>query len=141
MKELELNWRVDMEITMDRGNIHEFLEKDGTVNGRALVVSAQNRCRDNIVNILKLSPVGNGPDAVTVAYNSRDKAWWYVHCGCVSYAYRDRLGVKVGSVSEDTMATVDERIKDQLGLKETVSYKKLYEDMMEKIGGDKDAEL
>lgn len=123
-----------MEITMDRGNIHEFLDKFGNVDGRALVVSDQSRNRDNVISILKLSPVGTGPDAVVVAYDTATDKYWYVHCGCVSYAYRNRLGRKTGALTESTMEMVDKRIMEQLGLKEeTVSYKKLYEGLIERM--------
>lgn len=122
-----------MDNAKDRGNIYEFINKDGEPNGKALVISSQKRCRDNLVSILKLSPVGNGTDAVAIAYNSQEGIYWYVHCGCVSYAYKDKLGKRTGEVSEQKMREIDDRIREQLGLDGIASYKDLYEDLLQKV--------
>ena len=123
-----------MEYTADRGGIYEFIESDGRIKNRVLVISNQSRNRDNLVSILRLSPVGNGNDAVAVDYDSKTGEYWYVHCGCVSYAYRNRLGKKTGEVFDGTMKRVDNLVREQLGLsEETTTYKKLYDELMDKL--------
>lgn len=124
-----------MDLNIERGSIYEYIEKDGTIRNRVLIVADKSRSRDNIQSALRLSPAKEGGDTVLVEYDSETGTYWYVHCGCVSYVYRNRLGRKTGEVLEATMETINEVMKQQLGLEdEAVSYKKLYEDM---IGGIK----
>lgn len=130
-----------MEFSADRGSIYEFIESDGTVKNRVLVVSDQSRSRENIISALRLSPAKEGRDTIMVDYDSKTGCYWYVHCGCVSYVYRNRLGRKTGEVLETTMKEIDVLMREQLGLTEDkVTYKELYENLLNKVMSKEDKE-
>lgn len=112
-----------------RGHVYEFVEKDGvTVKNRVLVVSADSRAGDKLISILMLGDIGFGHDAVRVGKQ-------YVHCGCVTYCSRDRLGRMVGKVSKSAMEDIDFMLAKELGLVSArlTVYKELYDDMLRKM--------
>lgn len=112
-----------------RGHVYEFVEKDGvTVKNRVLVVSADSRAGDKLISILMLGDIGFGHDVVRVGKQ-------YVHCGCVTYCSRDRLGRMVGKVSKSAMEDIDFMLAKELGLVSArlTVYKELYDDMLRKM--------
>lgn len=111
-----------------RGHVYEFIEKDGTVKNRALVVSADTRAGDRLVSILMLGDVNLGYDVVKIGKQ-------YVHCGCVTYCSRDRLGKLIGKASKQAMEDVDFMLAKELGLVSArlTVYKELYDGMLRKM--------
>ena len=112
-----------------RGHVYEFVEKDGaTVKNRVLVVSADSRAGDKLISILMLGDIGFGHDVVKIGKQ-------YVHCGCVTYCSRDRLGRLIGKASKQAMADVDFMLAKELGLVSArlTVYKELYDDMLRKM--------
>ena len=112
-----------------RGHVYEFVEKDGiTVKNRVLVVSADSRAGDKLVSILMLGDIGFGHDVVKIGKQ-------YVHCGCVTYCSRDRLGRMIGKVSKSAMEDIDFMLAKELGLVSArlTVYKELYDDMLRKM--------
>lgn len=112
-----------------RGHVYEFVEKDGvTVKNRVLVVSADSRAGDRLVSILMLGDIGFGHDVVKVGKQ-------YVHCGCVTYCSRDRLGRMIGKASKQAMEDIDFMLAKELGLVSArlTVYKELYDDMLRKM--------
>jgi len=111
-----------------RGHVYEFIEKDGTVKNRVLVVSADTRAGDRLVSILMLGDIGFGHDVVKIGKQ-------YVHCGCVTYCGRDRLGRMIGKASKQAMEDVDFMLAKELGLVSArlTVYKELYDDMLRKM--------
>jgi hypothetical protein len=109
--------------------VYEFVEKDGaTVKNRVLVVSADSRAGDKLISILMLGDIGFGHDVVKIGKQ-------YVHCGCVTYCSRDRLGRLIGKASKQAMADVDFMLAKELGLVSArlTVYKELYDDMLRKM--------
>lgn len=111
-----------------RGHVYEFIEKDDTIKNRVLVVSSDARAGDRLVSILMLTDSHLGNDVVKVGKQ-------YVHCGCVTYCARERLGRMIGKVSKQAMEDIDFQLGKELGLvsaRMTV-YKELYDDMLRKM--------
>ena len=112
-----------------RGHVYEFVEKDGiTVKNRVLVVSADSRAGDKLISILMLGDISFGHDVVKVGKQ-------YVHCGCVTYCSRDRLGRMIGKASKQAMEDIDFMLAKELGLVSArlTVYKELYDDMLRKM--------
>jgi hypothetical protein len=112
-----------------RGHVYEFVEKDGiTVKNRVLVVSADSRAGDKLISILMLGDIGFGHDVVKIGKQ-------YVHCGCVTYCSRDRLGRMIGKASKQAMEDIDFMLAKELGLVSArlTVYKELYDDMLRKM--------
>lgn len=112
-----------------RGHVYEFVEKDGiTVKNRVLVVSADSRAGDKLISILMLGDIGLGHDVVKIGKR-------YVHCGCVTYCSRDRLGRMIGKASKQAMEDIDFMLAKELGLVSArlTVYKELYDDMLRKM--------
>ena len=112
-----------------RGHVYEFVEKDGvTIKNRVLVVSADSRAGDKLVSILMLGDIGFGHDVVKIGKQ-------YVHCGCVTYCSRDRLGRMIGKASKQAMEDIDFMLAKELGLVSArlTVYKELYDDMLRKM--------
>jgi len=119
-------------IPADRGCIYEFIETDGTVKNYVLVISSNIRSMDKLISILMLGDSKSGFDVIPIDLMGSIK---YVHCGLVTYAARARLGKKIGMVNMDVMGIIDNEIRRNLGIENTdmVSYKSLYEDLINKI--------
>lgn len=115
----------------ERGCIYEFIEKDGTHKNDVLVVSSNSRATDKIISILMLRDGLNGNDVVRIRYNNRDRV---VHCGCVTFVDRSRLGGKLAKVSDKVMDDISLFMASQLGIdKDGKVYKALYEDLLNRV--------
>ena len=115
----------------ERGQIREFIEKDETIKNCVLVVSSNERKYDKIVSIIMLRAIPTGSDTVRIP--SDDGGTYYASCGLVTYVHRSRLGAVKALLTEEKMAEIDERIADNLGIKEDTPYKELYENLLEKV--------
>lgn len=113
-----------------RGVIYNFIEKDGGIKNKVLVVSAEHRREDNIISILMLGTKYTGKDCIEILLGEEK---WFVHCGLVTYTSRTRLGEEVGKIDEETQRRITNNMAYQLGINENMDYKKLYEDILQKI--------
>ena len=115
----------------ERGGIYEFIEKDGSTKNITLVVSSNKRKTDKRVSTVMLGDNNIGSDVVTVEVGGRFK---YIHCGMISYSMRNRLGNKLGQLSEDKMKEIDRCILEQFGLSyvldAAIRYEKMYQDLV-----------
>lgn len=116
-----------------RGQVYEFLDRsEESMRRYAVIVSNENRCMSKIINILLtgLSPVGD--DVVPVVINDKQK---FLHCGCVTYCRKEKIGEYVGELDAETMEVIDCALKEALGLVTTEKYEKLlaeYNNILEK---------
>lgn len=113
-----------------RGVIYNFIEKDGTSKNKVLVVSAEHRREDNIISILMLGTKYTGKDCIEINTQGEN---WFVHCGLVTYTSRTRLGEEVGKIDEETQRRITNNMAYQLGINDELDYKKLYEDILQRI--------
>ena len=114
----------------DRGYIYEFLETDGTHEGKyCVVVSSQKRAYDKLVSILMINDTRAGYDVVKFGFQGETK---YVHAGLITYVRRDRLGRRVTEFPKKAMSSVDLLMANELGLdrEKALIYKVLYDDLI-----------
>ena len=110
----------------DRGGIFEFIEKDGSVKNLTLVVSSDRRKTDKRVSTVMLGDSNIGSDVVMVEVDGKFR---FIHCGMISYSMRNRLGKKIGQLSEEKMREIDRCIIEQYGLDYIMDKAKMYEKM------------
>lgn len=115
----------------ERGKIYDFIESDGTIRNKVLVVSSNGRALDKMISILM---IGDNPAGYDIVPIFLDNKYRYVHCGMVTYAKRCRLGDEVAKVPDYVMEAIDEQICRNLGLDDDLwVYKHLYEELLDKV--------
>ena len=116
------------DVVANRGEVHKFLESDGTYKGKkCLVVSCNRRASERIVSILILSSRASKVNAVDVPVD--DKVM-YANCGLVTYCPRTSIGELIAVAPHEVMDVIDSCIIDELGLGNSTNYKKMYEDLI-----------
>lgn len=115
----------------DRGCVYDFIEKNGTVKNKVIVVSSNGRAFDKLISVLMLGDSPAGYDVVPVKICGKK---YYVHCGMVTYTARAQLGIKLGRVADSVMADIDAQIARNLGIEEEAyMYKRLYNELLDKV--------
>ena len=121
-----------MEIA-ERGYIFDFIETDGSIKNKVLVVSDDSRKKDNIVSIIMLSssskPVSDMVD-ITI-----ENQGWFIHAGLVTFCRRERLGRKYGKIKDKKMQEITELMTEQLGIsrKPKIDYEAMYNSLLDKV--------
>ena len=110
-----------------RGQVREFIEKDGTSDKKALVISDNDRVRTKTASVLVTRQYSSGN---TMASFTIDGEEYFVNCHMVTYCTVDRLGDLVGEV--ENMDEIDDKIMKALGL---WKYKGAYEILKDYVRG------
>lgn len=126
-------------LSAERGYIYEWeYPREPNKYNKVLVISNNNRQNDNLVSILFLSTYrGNGDDVVKVNFEHEA---YCVHTDLITYTQRAYLTRKLAKVSDKTMGQIDLMMSRSLGLpiNENLEYKRLYENLLSNVVGDKD---
>lgn len=118
-------------VKAERGCVYEFFEKDGTSRNLCVVISNNKRASDKIINILMLKDDLPCEDTIDVEVNHQR---YVVHCGCVTYTYRNQLGRKICKLSENKLSAISDSVMAQLGINiPDMGYKQLYELLLDKV--------
>lgn len=91
-----------------RGQIYEYEVKPGDMR-LALVVSADFRAKDDVLNVIILGDEYGGNNCIHVGNYVAD-------CNMVSFAWASRMGKYVGNADEKAMEYIDAEIMKCLGL-------------------------
>lgn len=125
-----------------RGYIYKWHE--GLSDERfVLVVSADNRGNEKLINVLMFGNSWMGRDVIEIN-NKLLGETRYLHCGTVTYVNRNDMSEhSIAQVSEGKMLKVDKLLSVALGitkddvLAELNFYKRKCDDLIEKITGTK----
>lgn len=91
-----------------RGQIYEYEVKPGDMR-LALVVSADFRSKDDVLNVIILGDEYSNSNCIHLDNNIAD-------CNMVSFAWASRIGKYIGQATDDQMQRVDAAIMRCLGL-------------------------
>lgn len=108
--------RLDAMEPVDRMGIYEFIERDGSCKYYCVVVGAEHRKTERFISIIILKDTEEDTgyaDSIGIRLPIGD---FWVHCGMVTYARRDRLGRKVAKVGEKTRKKITRMIGIELGV-------------------------
>jgi mRNA-degrading endonuclease toxin of MazEF toxin-antitoxin module len=126
-----------MAVVAKRGHIYEFDDGKSTDKRYVVIISADFRSTDKMVSTLMLGDSHIGHDVVPIDVQSLG-CTKYLHCGMVTYTKRDILGNDIGELSAEKMKEVEDRICEELDLRQDVQmtanfYEKAYEDLLAKV--------
>ena len=119
------------EIVAVRGHVYDFIETDGSIKNRVLVVSSNRRMKDNIVSVIMLRNRSYGNEVTDILVEDRG---WFVDGCMVTFCRRDRLGKDYGAIKASKLKDITKGIARALDIEVAdVNYKELYEDLLDKV--------
>lgn len=114
-----------------RGHVYDFIETDGSIKNRVLVVSSNRRMKDNIVSVIMLRNRSYGNEVTDILVEDRG---WFVDGCMVTFCRRDRLGKDYGAIKASKLKDITKGIARALDIEVAdVNYKELYEDLLDKV--------
>ena len=119
-----------------RGYIYRFDDNKNSHERYMLVVSSDTRATDKVVSVIMFGDSFLGHDVVKITNEAIGVK--YLHCGMITYTKREFLTEEVGKISAEELKAVEDILCRELSLREDVVtelnlYKKLYEDLLNKV--------
>lgn len=122
-----------------RGYIYKFDDRKRDEDRYVLVVSSDERERDNRISILMLGDSDVGHDVVRIKCDGMgSKPVRYVHCAMITYTNREYLVKEVCKLPNEKMEKIDKIICREFGLLEDLMftanfYKNAYNELVDRL--------
>lgn len=113
-----------------RGQIYEFVDKDGSRNKKALIVSDNDRAESKTLSILTSKSYRDG---ISMQRVKMRKEPVYFNCNMITYCNADQLGDLIGAVDTKVMDQIDRKLIRAIGLEK---YKSAYDLVKEIVEGN-----
>ena len=128
---MAINLNIEGLQSAESGMIYEFIEKDGEIKNKFLVIQNEKRAENNLVSGMMLGTRKGASDTIPIKL---DGTMYYVHCGMMTYCKRKFLGKKIGNIQKETMSRIKKSVAFQLGLSDDDNnYKEMYEQLLNKV--------